>query len=115
MSCRGTFRPSSTPVRGAPMNAWMTRLTLAALVIGLAVTPAAAAPTVKDDGKLFSNTAKEKANALIADIAREFKKEVFVEAYNRPPADRAAEWNNNKSNREFVGKFFREWAERRFR
>ena len=40
------------------MNAWLTRLLTAALVLGLAPVPAAAAPTVKDEAKLFSDAAK---------------------------------------------------------
>src|SRR5262245_1306118 len=97
------------------MNAWLTRLLMAGLVVGLLATTAGAAPTVKDEGKLFSDAAKEQANRLIAEIGREHKKDVVIEGYNKPPANKAAEWAKNKGNKSFVSQFFADWAKERFR
>jgi formylglycine-generating enzyme required for sulfatase activity len=78
------------------------------------VHPREAAPTVQDEGNLFSADIKEEANRIIADIEKRTKKQVRVEAYNQPPADKAQEFNQKKTNREFRQRFFTEWAERQF-
>jgi len=88
------------------MNAWLAKLLPAALLLALAVSPAAAAPTVKDEGNLFSADIKEEANRIIADIEKRTNKQVRVEAYNQPPADKAQEFNQKKTNREFRQRFF---------
>src|SRR5581483_10766945 len=67
------------------MNAWLAKLLPAALLLALAAAPSPAAPTVKDDGNLFSEQTEKEANAIIADIQRRFNKEVHVETYNKPP------------------------------
>src|SRR5262245_5987624 len=97
------------------MNAWLTRLLMGALLIGLFAAPAGAAPTVKDEGKLFSEAAKEQANKVIADIEREFKKDVFIEAYIKVPPERAERWGKDRKDSGSRGRFFKEWAEDRFR
>src|SRR5262249_8549680 len=95
------------------MNAWLAKLLPAAAFLALAAAPAPAAPTIKDEGHLFSDRAKDRGNALIADIEREFKKEVHVEAYNKPPANKAEEFAKNKGDAAFRDRFFRQWADER--
>src|SRR5437763_5647514 len=96
------------------MSAWLARLLPAVFVLGLAAPVSAAEPpTVKDDGNLFSELAKKEANGIIADIEKRFKKDVRVEAYNKPPADRADEFEKNRRDLAFRRRFFKEWADRR--
>jgi hypothetical protein len=97
------------------MFAWLTRLLPAVLLLGLVAAPAPAASTVKDEGKLFSAQAKQEANRILADVEQHLKKEVHVEAYNKPPADKAAEFERIKRDPKRHGEFFREWAGERFR
>src|SRR5436305_5562806 len=97
------------------MFAWLTRLLPAVLLLGLVAAPAPAASTVKDEGNLFSAPAKQEANRILADIEQHLKKEIHVEAYNKPPADKAADFEKVKANKDRLGDFFREWARDRFR
>src|SRR5581483_4104489 len=99
------------------MPAWLVKLLPAIALIGLmsAPAPAADAPKVLDEGHLFSDQAKKEADQIIADIARQDKKEVRVEAYSKPPADKVAEFNEKKKDADFRKRFFRDWAEERFR
>src|SRR6188508_25345 len=85
------------------------------MLTGLIAGSAHAAPAIKDDGKLFSDSAKQQADAIIAEIHRDFKRTVHIEAYKEPPADRKDEWSKNKTNGEFRRRFFRLWAEERGR
>src|SRR4051812_28863153 len=98
------------------MSAWLVKLLPAVALVGWLAGPAPAAPpTVKDEGGLFTEKTERDANAIIADIDRQFKKEVHVEAYNKPPANRAADWTKNRQDKTFRERFFRQWAEERFR
>src|SRR5262249_5276742 len=72
-------------------------------------------PKVKDDANLFSPKTIEEANALIAEIEHKFKKEVHVEAYNKPPADKMADFNEHKRDANYRQRFFTHWAEERYR
>src|SRR5438874_9009954 len=108
-----TLRPR-LPTRYA-MFAWLTRLLPAVLLLGLVAAPAPAASTVRDEGNLFSAQAKQEANPVLADIEQHLKKEVHVEAYSKPPADKAAEFEKVKRDPQRLGEFFREWARERFR
>src|SRR5262245_35124542 len=96
------------------MNAWLTKLLPAALLLGLAAAPAPAAPTVKDEGNLVSEKTEQEANAIIADIQKQFKKEVHVEAYNKPPANKADEFQKRKGDKAYREQFFRTWVQERF-
>src|SRR4051812_14030711 len=98
------------------MSDWLGKLLPAVAPGGLLAGPApAAAPPAQAKGGGFNETTEKSANAIIADIFRRFKKEVYVEAYNKPPADRAADWAKNKHEKAFRERFFRQWAEERFR
>ena len=97
------------------MNAWMTRLLTAGLVFGLLAAPAGAAPTVKDEGHFFSDVAKEQANKVIAEIEHDFKKDVFIEAYTKVPPEKAERWQRDRKDAGSRGRFFKEWAEERFK
>ena len=70
---------------------------------------------VKDEGKLFTDGAEKEANAIIADTMKRFNKEVRVEAYNRPPADKVAEFEQKKRDRVWRERFFKQWAEQQTR
>ena len=64
---------------------------------------------------MFSDAAKEQANRIISEIHNQFKKDVFVEAYTKPPDDKKSEWDKNKSSPSNRKRFFEVWAEQRFR
>src|SRR5438045_2474704 len=99
------------------MTAWLVKLLPAVAVLGLAAAPAPAVepPAVKDDGQLFTDRAEKDANAIIADIERRFKKDVRVEGYNQPPADKADDFQKHKKDKGYAGRFFKNWAEERLR
>src|SRR5207302_8241806 len=97
------------------MSAWLARLLPAVMLFALSAAPAPAAPpTVKDEGKLFSERAVKEANAIIADIDKQYHKEVHVEAHNKVPPAKADEFNRNKTDPAFRARFFRAWASERF-
>src|SRR5262245_9449337 len=74
------------------------------------VTPAqAVVPEVKDEAGLFSPDAVKRANELIANISRKYKKDVVIETYKTVPADKVPEWKKLGDQT-----FFPRWAESRF-
>jgi hypothetical protein len=77
--------------------------------LGLA-GPAAAVypPPVKDDAKLFSAEALEKANKKVRDIYANYKKDVVIETYTAVPEGKTVPEDPNKR-----GAFFTEWAQSR--
>lgn len=88
-----------------------------ALVSGLllAVGTAAAAlvAEIKDDGGFFSPAAIAKANEVIKEIHRDFKKDLLIETFKTVPADRAEEVK--KMDKAELNKFFQAWALQRAR
>lgn len=66
---------------------------------------------VQDDLNWFSKTARDKANADIARIKREFHKDLVIETIKAP--ERPA--NLNPKDEKSIKKFFDEWAMSRFR
>ncbi len=72
-------------------------------------SPAAAAFKVKDDGKFFSKDAIDKANDKIAQIKRDYNKDLAIETYESVPEDDRAE--AKKEGR----KYFAAWAKRRYK
>ncbi len=98
------------------MTARFPRLLAAAMLLGFfAAAASAAPPKVKDEAKLFNDETVREANALMATIDKEYKREVVVETFKAPPAARKAEWDKNKRDSTFVRRFFRDWADERFR
>lgn len=89
-------------------------LALAALAGWLAVAApvsAAVAPVIKDDGKFFSDEAREKADRKIKEIYREYNKDLLIETFPEVPADRAKDVDlKDKAARDT---FFEEWAKDR--
>src|SRR5262249_52367418 len=75
----------------------------------LAGPAAAVTPEVKDDAGLFSAEAVKKANEIIADVSRRFKKDVVVETVKEVPEDKQSQLKSLGSD-----KFFARWAEERF-
>jgi hypothetical protein len=71
------------------------------------VSPAAAVfpPAIKDDAKLFSAEAVEKANKKIREIYSTYKKDVVIETYAAIPADLEKKFKDKGK-----AEFFKEWA-----
>jgi uncharacterized membrane protein YgcG len=81
------------------------------LVIFLALCRPAAAvfpPPVKDGAKMFTKEGLEKADKMIKEIYRKFKKDVVVETYAEVPADLAKKLEDKGEKA-----FFAEWASQR--
>lgn len=98
------------------MTAPLSRLLTAATFLGLwAAAAPAAPPKIKDDGKLFNEVTLREADTKTAEIHKDFKREVVVETFKAPPADRKSTWDKNKRDETFVRRFFRDWADERFR
>src|SRR4029079_6344331 len=91
----------------------LARLVPAVFALVLMAAPASA--QVKDDGKLFGDRAEKEADAVIAGIKQKYHKEVRVEGYSQPPANRAAEFEQRKKDRAWRERFFKSWAEERMR
>jgi hypothetical protein len=69
--------------------------------------------TLKDDAALFGASAKQQAEAIIAEIGRDFQREVRVEAYRQVPADRRAEFAKTKANQDRRRRLLKQWADER--
>jgi len=84
------------------------------LLIGLlAVSQVrAAAPEVKDEAKLFSASAVEKANGEIAAINRKYRKDLLIETLESPPASQAEKFAKPGRTRD---EFYNAWARERAR
>lgn len=94
----------------------MFRVTRWALIPGLVAGwlwlagPArAVTPEVKDDAGLFTAAAVKRANEIIADVSRRFKKDIVIETYKEVPADKLGQRKSLGDDR-----FFPKWAEDRF-
>ena len=73
----------------------------------LAANPAFAVD-VKDDGEFFSKSALEKANGQIADLKKEYSKDLYIETLKSVPADKADEFEKmDKADR---ARFFVKWS-----
>jgi len=83
----------------------------------LAAGPASAqnrapAREVQDEAGFFSPAAVQKANAVIAEIHRAYKKDVLIETFVSAPADaKSLDLSNKNVEREY----FQKWAARRFK
>jgi hypothetical protein len=93
------------------LRTWRWLLPAGLLVgwLGL-VGPAAAVfpPPIKDDAKLFSAEAVEKANKKIREIYSTYRKDVVIETYAAIPADLEKKYKEKGK-----AEFFKEWAEAR--
>jgi uncharacterized membrane protein YgcG len=54
------------------------------------------APTVKDDGKFFSDSAVTKANDMLREIRRKYQREILVETFKEVPENRARGFDLDK-------------------
>src|SRR3954465_4121568 len=91
---------------GLGLAGWLVSAPLA-----LAQSNAGPPRTVQDDAGMFSASAKEKANAQIAEIKRRFGKDVAVGTVVTVPRPKGVD----KDNKEQVAQFFNEWAEQQFK
>lgn len=97
------------------MRSWITLATL--MLIGwfgagaALAQPAKTARTVQDDLGLFSVEAKAKANAVMARIKQQHKKDFVVETTHAPKRPSGFD----KTDKAAVGRFFDEWAATRFK
>jgi hypothetical protein len=94
---------------------WMLMTVVLAGWLGTGEAALAANPRVNDEGKFFSAAAVEKANAKIAEIRREFGKDLLIDTVPAIPADmqdqlKQAQARSGKKGR---GEFFQDWAIRR--
>ncbi|MBX9679683.1 MAG: TPM domain-containing protein [Gemmataceae bacterium] len=94
-----------------------TRLMLTALAVGLLgfnlvdAQPKAPARRVQDDLSWFSKEARDKANADIARIKRDFRKDLAIETMKAPERPKELNLKDPKA----VSRFFDEWAISRFK
>lgn len=92
------------------------RLWLLVPLLGFVAAPAwgqtrtDAPRTVIDDISFFSASAKDQANRVIADVKREFNKDVVVEATHAPARPKDV----NKDDKAAVDRFFDQWAQKRY-
>jgi uncharacterized membrane protein YgcG len=93
------------------------RLTVALSAWLLAAAPALAALTaeVRDTGGMFKPETIKEANAIIRAIKHDHGQDLLVESYPGIPADKKAEYEKVKDNKEKRKHFFAEWARARFR
>src|SRR5262245_12301427 len=99
--------------RQATMHLSLRWLVLPALVVGCAglLIPASAqesldAPRVIDGGKFFSKEVVEKADAKIAAIKRNYKKDLLIETFSEVPE----KLRKDKDDPDFV----RKWAKQQY-
>ncbi len=80
-----------------------------------ATAPASGFP-IRDEGKFFSPQAIDQAQKRIAEIKRDFKKDLLVETFVHPPANRKKEYQSLLQNEKDKGKekFFAAWARERY-
>src|SRR5262245_758378 len=78
----------------------------AALILAVSAGPALALypPPVKDEAKVFSQKALEKANAKIKDIYKKYKKDVVIETYESLTAEQQKELEK-ETEKKFFPKF----------
>ncbi|MFO0866507.1 MAG: TPM domain-containing protein [Gemmataceae bacterium] len=94
-----------------------TRMMVTALAVGLFglcvghAQPNVTPRKVQDDLNWFSKDARDKANADIARIKREFRKDLVIETIKAPERPK----DLNPKDEKAVSKFFDEWAMSRFR
>jgi hypothetical protein len=85
------------------------------LLVGLLATTALAAivAEVRDEAGFFSADAVRRANEVIDDIHRDFKKDLLIETFKTVPADKADEFK--KLDKGAHAKFYNDWAIQRAR
>lgn len=99
------------------MRAFLRWLVIPSVLLGgLLLGPvraASIAPEVRDEAGFFSPDAVRRANEVIQDIERDFKKDLLIETFPTVPADRAEEFKKlDSAGRK---KFFSDWAIERAR
>jgi hypothetical protein len=65
-------------------------------------------PPVKDEAKLFSAEALEKANKKVREVYQTYRKDLVIETYPAVPADLEKKFKEKKK-----AEFFEEWAQAR--
>src|SRR5579871_1932118 len=85
------------------------------LLFGLLGSSALAAivAEVRDEAGFFSADAVRRANEVIDDIHRDFKKDLLIETFKTVPADKAEEFK--KLDKAGHAKFYNDWALQRAR
>jgi uncharacterized membrane protein YgcG len=83
------------------------------LVAVAPVSAMAVAPQIKDDGKFFTDEAREKADKEIREIHREFGKDFLIETFATVPADLAKD--ADLKDKDARNRFFEKWARERAR
>src|SRR3954453_14565449 len=83
---------------------------LMTLMVLLACGTARAATAIQDNAGFFSSDAVAKADQQIADIKKEYHKDMRVETYAQIPPDLADQYNANDKDR-----FYSQWARRQAR
>lgn len=81
---------------------------VAAIALAFIGRAAAVAPEVKDDGKFFSADALKKANDQVREIWAKYGRDVLVETFATPPADKVEKVKAMSSKER--GEFFVKWA-----
>ena len=90
---------------------WVIVPALVAGWLGAAApAPAALAPEVRDEAKLFKPETVAKANATLREIKDRYKKDLLIETYPEIPADRKKDYKPEEK-----GAFFQKWARDRAR
>jgi hypothetical protein len=104
--------------KGAILMKSLTRLVCSLALLGaLPLAPLAAQNKgvgpwrpVKDDIGFFSPQAEEQANKKVAELKKEFNKDLFIEAMKAPPHPKDLNFNDKAA----VDRFFDQFAEKRF-
>jgi uncharacterized membrane protein YgcG len=92
-----------------PRTRWLLMPALLTIWLGLAGTASAVfPPPIKDEAKLFSAEAIDKANKKIKEIYSTSKKDLIIETYPSVPEGKTLPDDAKKR-----GEFFKEWARAR--
>lgn len=87
---------------------------LPAVLLGwIGIAAAALVAEVRDEGGFFSADATQKANEVIKEIHKDFKKDLLIETIKTVPAEKTDEFK--KLDKAGQSKFFKSWARERAR
>jgi uncharacterized protein len=87
---------------------------LPALLLGcVTVAMAALVGEVRDEAGFFSADAIQKANEVIKEIHKDFKKDLLIETYKTLPADKLEEFKKVEKDKAAREEFFQKWARQR--
>src|SRR5205823_633059 len=90
-----------------PLTRWLLVPVLLAAWPGAAARAQAPPPSIRDEGKFFSEEARQKANQKIQDISRRYKRDLVIETYATVPEGRKDQVKADKKG------FFHTWARER--